>query len=93
MTAEPGEPSVLGTDVPGRGTTAWWDYVEQVAGGDTLSEMARRTGISSTTIPRWRRTSRRVDAGDVIAFARAYGRPPLEALVVAGYLTPEEAGT
>jgi hypothetical protein len=83
--------SVLSIDVPGRASTPWWDYVESVAGADTLSEIARRAGISSTTIPRWRRTTQPVDAGDAVAFARAYGRSPLEALVVAGYLTADEA--
>jgi len=31
-------------------------------------------------------------AESVVAFARAYGQSPVEALVAAGYITAEEAG-
>jgi transcriptional regulator with XRE-family HTH domain len=73
----------------------WSEYVERVIGSDRQVDVARRTGINQTTISRWlapqtdhsRRTSQ-----SVAAFARAYGRPVLEAFVVAGFLTPEEAG-
>lgn len=33
-----------------------------------------------------------IDAGHVIAIARAYGQPPAEALAATGYLTAAEAG-
>src|ERR1700712_5474402 len=75
----------------GRPTSSWWAYVIKVAGNDSMATIKKRTGIAQTTLPRWQRGTRGIDAHDVVAFARAYERPPLEALVIAGFLTPDEA--
>lgn len=73
----------------------WNEYVKRVIGNDKQIDVARKSGIDQTTISRWlnpstdatRRTSQ-----TVAAFARAYDRPVLEAFVVAGFLTSDEAG-
>jgi transcriptional regulator with XRE-family HTH domain len=70
---------------------SWWDYVERTAGTDVLVEIVQRTGIQSPTLSRWRSGKQGVDATSAAKFARAYGRPVLEAFVEAEFLTAEEA--
>lgn len=65
----------------------WNQYIRTIAAGQTNVEISNRTGIGPSTISRWGRPK----ATDVIAFARAYGRPVTEALVAAGFITPTEA--
>lgn len=67
----------------------WWEYVQRIAGSATSSEISRRTGINQSSITRWQISSPRPES--VAAFARAYGRPVLEAFIAAGFLTEEEA--
>lgn len=74
----------------------WSTYVRQVVGHDRQTEVARKTGIDQTTISRWLRPSEgtptRISSQNVARFARGYGLSVLEAFVVAGFLSPEEAG-
>lgn len=74
----------------------WSEYVTRVVGRDRQVEVARKTGIDQTTISRWLNPvegrGRRISSQAVAAFARGYGIPVLEAFVVAGFLTEEEAG-
>jgi hypothetical protein len=73
----------------------WHTYVRSLMGADSQSEAARKTGVGQTTIGRWVHpdsSHERRSSQAVIAFARGYGRPPTEALVVAGFLTPQEGG-
>lgn len=74
----------------------WSEYVARIVGRDRQVEVARKTGIDQTTISRWLNPDdgrgRRISSQAVAAFARGYGRPVLEAFVVAGFLTEEEAG-
>lgn len=67
----------------------WWQYVHNVTGGSSQVEVYKRTGISQATISRWQRSMPQPDSA--AQFARAYGRPVLEAFVAAGYLSEEEA--
>lgn len=67
----------------------------RVIGDDRQVDVAHKTGIDQTTISRWLNSeghSQRVTPQGVAAFARGYGRSVLEAFVVAGFLTAEEAG-
>lgn len=66
----------------------WWDYVQRISGGASQSEIARRIGLTSASVSRWRHSAPQPD--NVRAFARAYGRPALEALVAAGIVTEED---
>jgi transcriptional regulator with XRE-family HTH domain len=70
---------------------AWWDYVQQVTEGASQIDIAKKVDISSATVSRWKTNAAAGDPAPVAAFARAYGRPVLEAFVAAGFLTAEEA--
>lgn len=67
----------------------WWEYVQRIAKTNSPSEIGRRTGIGQSSIGRWDSSSPKPES--VAAFARAYGRPVLEAFIEAGFLTKEEA--
>lgn len=73
----------------------WNAYVRRVTGADRQVDVARKTGIDQTTISRWLNPARghaRISSQSVVAFARGYQRPVLEALVAAGFITEQEAG-
>jgi transcriptional regulator with XRE-family HTH domain len=69
----------------------WWDYVQQVAKGAKQADIAERAGVNQVTVSRWKKGAESARPENVAAFARAYGRPVLEAFVAAGFLTAEEA--
>lgn len=69
--------------------------MRRVVGDDRQTDVARKTGIDQTTISRWLNPqggSPRISSQSVAKFARGYERPVLEAFVIAGFLTAEEAG-
>ncbi len=68
----------------------WWEYVQRVAGTSSPTEIGRRARIGQSSVGRWHNSSPKPE--NVVAFARAYDRPPLEAFVAAKFLTEEEAG-
>lgn len=70
----------------------WWDYVVRVAGTDVQKDMPRDSGISESAFSRWKKGQHTPDSAHVVAFARAYGRPPIEALMAAGVLAEGDAG-
>lgn len=70
--------------------TRWWYYVRSVAGDDTQLQIAAKSGIDKYHPTRWKQGWRPA-AEFVVAFAQAYNRSPLEALVEAEYLTEEQA--
>ncbi|WP_328358363.1 helix-turn-helix domain-containing protein [Mycobacterium sp. NBC_00419] len=70
----------------------WAQYVRRATQGTTQVQLALVTGVAQTAIGRWLRGETAAPrAESVVAFARAIGKPPVEALVAAGYLTPSEA--
>lgn len=69
----------------------WWGYVKSVAPHDTNATIAKRVGVSAPSVSRWQGKNS-ADPATAAAFARAYGRPVLEAFVAAGFLTADEAG-
>lgn len=72
---------------------SWPDYVKRVIGDSnaTQQQIEERTGIPSSTVGRWLRGERvQPKAETVVAFARAFYRPPVEALIAAGYITAAE---
>jgi transcriptional regulator with XRE-family HTH domain len=71
---------------------SWADYTRRVTEGATQSEIAAHTGIEQSSISRWRQGRNTPRAELVVTFARAYGRNPTEALIVAGYLDRDEIG-
>jgi transcriptional regulator with XRE-family HTH domain len=70
----------------------WWRYVVAVTGAATQKDIASATGIDQSSISRWQRGTNTPRAEAVVAFARAYDRSPVEALVAAGYLSSDEIG-
>lgn len=69
----------------------WWRYVQIHSGGAPNAHIAKLVGITASSVGRWGKGSG-PDPAQAAAFARAYGRPVLEAFLAADYLTPEEAG-
>lgn len=69
---------------------SWWEYVERVANTTRQRDIAERTGIDPTNVTRWK-AGQVPKPAFVATFARAYGRPVLEAFIAAEFLTPEEA--
>ncbi|QPE06103.1 helix-turn-helix transcriptional regulator [Microbacterium schleiferi] len=52
--------------------------------------MARRVGVPESKVSYWKSGARMPSIAECIQVARAFGRPPLEGLVGAGYLEPDE---
>ena len=73
----------------------WPGYVRRVAAGLTQAQIASRIGsVSTSNVGRWLRGEPGQPAADnVIAFARAFDQPVIEALIAAAYLAPDENGS
>lgn len=70
---------------------SWAEYVRRVTRSMTQTQIAEKTGVAQTAIGRWLRGETGAPrAESVVAFARAVGKPPVEALIAAGYLHPDE---
>ncbi|MFQ6170400.1 hypothetical protein ACK8HX_02235 [Oryzobacter sp. R7] len=69
---------------------SWWEYVTRTSGTESPKAMSATTGIDGPNFSRWKQ-GHVPKAEMATQFARAYGRPAIEALVAAGFLTPEEA--
>lgn len=71
----------------------WWDYVDEVKGGDSTRKVAAKMGdkTSAATVNRWKGETKKPDADKVVAFCRAYGENPVVGFINAGYITEEEA--
>jgi len=67
----------------------WSDYVRAHVEG-TQREFALRVGVGESTVSRWLAGQVQPTAGQVIKFARAVGKSPIQALVMAGQISPEE---
>ena len=68
----------------------WGSYLRDVTAGASGASIARRLGVSESKVSYWKRGERPPTISEAITVAREYGRPPLEGLVAAGYLSPEE---
>lgn len=69
----------------------WWSYVQKVSGSATQAQIADHSGISQPVVSRWKSGDGAPSADSAVQFARAYGRPAVEALVAAGVLRPSDA--
>lgn len=69
----------------------WPQYVRRIAGSLTQAQIAAKMGgVSTSNVGRWvRGEPGQPSAENVIAFAKAFNRPALEALNKAGYLLDE----
>lgn len=77
-------PEVCAYDVP----VSWWEYVTRIADTGNQTEIAKRLGLSQPSVNRWKTVIPKSE--NVISFAKAYGRPPIEALQAAGLVTDED---
>lgn len=69
---------------------SWWTYVVRTSGTESPKAMQDATKIDGPNFSKWK--SGQVPRAETVArFARAYGRPVLEAFVAAGFLTEAEA--
>ncbi|QYC54604.1 transcriptional regulator [Gordonia phage Agueybana] len=71
---------------------SWWSYFKRVAGTETGRVIAEAAQVSEPQVSRWKTGKNRPDAEALITFARHFGRPPVEAIVAAGYLNADEVG-
>ena len=70
----------------------WPAYVRRITGEMKQEQISETTGISQTTISAWLRGAPLMPKAEtVIAFAKAYKQPAVEALVAAGYLEASDA--
>lgn len=68
----------------------WWTYFKRTAGTETGRVIAEAAGVSEPQVSRWKTGKNRPDAESVVRFARYYKRPPVEALIAAGYIDAHE---
>lgn len=68
----------------------WGTYLRTISDGASGAEIARKLGISDSKVSYWKRGDRPPTISEAISVSRAYGRPPLEGLVAAGYLDEDE---
>jgi hypothetical protein len=68
----------------------WWTYVTRNAPERSRKDIGSLAGVDPSQVSRWKSggTPRPENA---IRFARSIGGDPIEALVVAGFLAPDEA--
>ncbi|MDY7528484.1 MULTISPECIES: helix-turn-helix transcriptional regulator [unclassified Cryobacterium] len=70
--------------------TNWWAYVESVVPDARPAAIADRAGFDKSNITRWKQGAM-IQPSFAVKFARAYGRPVVEALAACGLITPEDA--
>lgn len=68
----------------------WGTYLRAITDGSSGAEIARKLGVSDSKVSYWKRGERPPTISEAIAVSRAFGRPPLEGLVAAGYLAADE---
>jgi transcriptional regulator with XRE-family HTH domain len=71
-------------------THAWDNYFAALIGADSNAEAARKSGITEATLGRWKKGSVDPKPRQVVVIARAYNASPVEALIAAGYLHPDD---
>lgn len=70
----------------------WWEYVRRISRGGTQRDIAAIVGVDSSRITGWKQGDI-PRAENVVAFARAYKRSPLEALIAARYINAADVDT
>ncbi|MFC7103897.1 helix-turn-helix domain-containing protein [Nonomuraea rubra] len=62
--------------------------MQKITGAASQPAIAERVGIAQSSVNRWKTVIPKSE--NVIAFAKAYNRPPLEALLAAGLVSEED---
>jgi len=71
-------------------TETWPEYLRRITGGQTQAQIAERIGIGRLSVCNWLHGKTKPKAETAITVARAYHRPPTEALLAASYLNHDE---
>ena len=71
-------------------TETWPEYLRRISAGETQGQIAERIGIGRLSVCHWLHGKTRPTAETAIAVARAYDRPPIEALLASGYVHADE---
>jgi len=66
----------------------WPDYLRKIARGVSGAVIARTVEVSESKVSYWFKGTRAPLPAECVRVARAFGQPPVEALVAAGYLNP-----
>jgi transcriptional regulator with XRE-family HTH domain len=69
----------------------FWDYLVRVTDNAAGAEIARIAQVDAGTVSRWKTGKVRPSVESVIAIARNWRRPAVEALVAANYLDATDA--
>lgn len=69
---------------------SWSLFIDATARGEYNNAIAERTGVDPATIGRWRTGAVDPKPRQVVAYARAYGESPIQALIAAGYLDAQD---
>lgn len=69
---------------------AWSQFVKRHRNGETNTQVAKRVKVDPSTVGRWINALTMPTPTQAVAFARAYGSSPLEALLASGYLVPAD---
>lgn len=68
----------------------WATYLKVIADGASGAVIAGRLGIADTTVSRWLLGTAKPRPHQVVTIAREFNVHPLQALIAAGYLEPDE---
>ncbi len=78
-------------DVAAGSVETWPEYLRRITGGaQSQSTIAAKLGVGRLSVGNWLHGKTQPKAETVIQVARIYGRSPIEALLAAGYLQPDE---
>ena len=70
----------------------WSEYVHRITAGLTQMQIAERSGLGQSAISTYLNESSKAPRADlVVKLARSFNQNVIEALIVAGYITIEEA--
>lgn len=74
-----------------RVTETWPEYVRRVVGPLTQAQVAERIGVAASNVGRWLRGEPGMPRAEtVIHFANVFNRPPMEAMIAAGYFSDDD---
>lgn len=68
----------------------WTHYVQRITSGVSRKDVARAAGIHESGLHRWLNDKNKPRVEKIVGFARGLGQSPVEALIAAGHLNPEE---
>lgn len=71
--------------------TSWHEWVRKATNNATQDQIARKLGVSRTTLAR--RNKKGADVDTVIAIATAYNADPIEGLIAAQKIRPDQINT